>query len=90
MNHPVSIFLWQPPYKSVDTGEWIEPVQVFAEEYAIYIANLIHKECRAVIKVVLDGKTIAAFPDKRTVEQAEEQSAKKPEEQEGHGDPHKR
>ena len=81
MNHPISIFLWQPPYKSIDTGAWIEPVQVFAEEYAIYIANLIHKECRAVIKVVLDGKTIAAFPDEHTVELAEQQIAQKREEQ---------
>ena len=80
MSHPISIFLWQPPYKSSDTGVWIEPVQVFAEEYAIYIANLIHKECHAVIKVVLDGKTIAAFPDARTVELAEQQTAQKREE----------
>jgi hypothetical protein len=57
-----------------DKGSWIEPVQVYTQEYAIYLANLIHVDSRAVIKVVY-GTTLACFPNKETVDQVERQIA---------------
>ncbi len=71
MTHPYSIFIWQSPRSLRDRGTWIEPVQVYTQEYALYVANLIHNDSRAVIKVVRYGITIASFPDKQTVDRVE-------------------
>ena len=71
MTHPFSIYIWQPPQASVATGIWAEPLQADSEEFALYIANLIHQDSRAVIKVVSDGRTLASFPDEQTVQGVE-------------------
>jgi len=71
MTHPFSIFVWQPASKPSGKGAWIEPVQAYTQDYALYVANLIHKDSHAVIKVVRFGVTIACFPDKETVEKIE-------------------
>ncbi len=68
MTHPYSIFIWQAPRSLRDTGTWREPVQVDTQEYALYVANLIHHDSKAVIKVVRYGITIASFPNAETVE----------------------
>ncbi len=81
MTHPFSIYIWQPPLTRSGKGQWIEPVQVYSQEYALYIANLVHKDSRAVIKVVRYGITLACFPDEKTVERVERQIAKQQEEQ---------
>jgi hypothetical protein len=70
LTHPYSIYIWQPNHKG--GGQWIEPVQVYTQEYAIYVANLIHKDTRSVIKVVRFGVTIASYPDEKTVERIEQ------------------
>jgi hypothetical protein len=67
----------QPPLSRSDTDTWIEPLQAYTQEYALYIANLIHKDSRAVIKVVHNGITLASFPDEKTVERVERQIAKR-------------
>ena len=76
MTHPYSIFIWQPPRSLRDRGTWIEPVQVYTQEYALYVANLIHNDSRAVIKVVRYGITLACFPNKETVDRVERQIAR--------------
>jgi hypothetical protein len=45
------------------------------QEYALYIANLIHRDTRAVIKVVRYGLNIQCWPDKHAVELVERQIA---------------
>ena len=79
MTHPYSIYIWQSNRKG--GGAWIEPIQVDTQEYALYVANLIHKDSRSVIKVVRYGLTLACFPDEKTVQRVEKQIARQQEEQ---------
>ena len=79
MTHPYSIFIWQAPRKPTDKGEWIEPIQAYTQEYVLYVANLIHNDSLAVIKVVRYGITIASFPNAETVERVERQIARQQE-----------
>jgi hypothetical protein len=79
LTHPYSIYIWQPPRSSRDEGRWIEPVQVYSQDFALYVANLIHKDSRAVIKVVRYGITVAGFPNTETVERVERQFARQTE-----------
>ncbi len=76
MTHPYSIFIWQPPLSSTGEGRWYEPLQAYTQEYALYVANLIHQDTRSVIKVVRYGLNIQCFPDKHTVELVERQIAR--------------
>jgi hypothetical protein len=76
VTHPYSIHIWQPPQAPADTGAWIEPLQVDSEEFALYVANLIHIDSQAVIKVVGNDRTLACFPDEQTVAHIEQQMAK--------------
>lgn len=68
MTHPYSIYVWQPKKRG---GEWGELLLAYTEQYALYVANLIHQDSRAVIKVVRYGVTLASFPDVATVEKIE-------------------
>jgi hypothetical protein len=80
LTHPYSIYIWKPPYSSTDQGIWIEPIQAFTQEYALYMANLIHQDSRSVIKVVRYGITLACFPDEIAVQWVEKQIARQQEE----------
>jgi hypothetical protein len=79
LTHPFSFYIWQPPFTRTGRGQWIEPLQAYTQEYALYIANLIHKDSRAVIKVVRYGISIACFPDEITVQRVERQIARQQE-----------
>jgi hypothetical protein len=68
VTHPFSIYIWQPERIG---GRWIEPLQAYTREYALYTANLIHTSSHAVIKVVHYEINIACFPDERAVERVE-------------------
>ncbi len=46
-----------------DEGHWSEPAQCFNEQWALYIANLMHQDSHAVIKVVRYGLNLPCFPD---------------------------
>ncbi len=81
MTHPYSVYVWKPPYSSTDQGIWVEPIQAYTQEYALYVANLIHQDSRSVIKVVRYGITLACFPDEKTVQLVEKQIARQREEQ---------
>ncbi len=72
MTHPYSIYIWHPARTSSGIGNWVEPIQAYTQEYALYVANLIHKDSHAVIKVVRFGITLACFPDEKTVERIEQ------------------
>ena len=82
MTHPYSIFIWQPPLSSRGEGHWFEPLQAYTQEYALYVANLIHQDTRSVIKVVRYGLNILCFPDEHAVELVERQIAKQRERRE--------
>lgn len=76
MTHPYSLFIWQPGQNVAIPGHWIEPAQVYTEQYALYLANLIYQDTYAIIKVVRYGRAIACFPDEQAVKMAEQQIAK--------------
>ncbi len=76
MTYPYGIYVWQPPLSQPSIGSWIEPLQAYTEEYALYVANLIHKDSQAMIKVVRNGINLACFPDEKTVQLVERQIAR--------------
>jgi hypothetical protein len=76
MTHPYSIYVWQSSQIPGGKGTWIEPLQAYTEHYAVYAAGLIHKDTRAVIKVVRYGLNIACFPDAHAVELVKRQIAR--------------
>jgi hypothetical protein len=76
MTHPYSIYIWQPGKHPTIPGTWIEPLQAYTEHYAIYVVGLIHKDTRAMIKVVRGGLNISCFPDAHAVELVERQIAR--------------
>jgi hypothetical protein len=57
--------------------EWYEALQAFTEDDALYTANLIHLDSKAVIKAVIKvvryGLNLACFPDEHTVALCERQ-----------------
>jgi len=73
MTHPYSIYVWQPTLSARSEGHWREPAQCFTEQWALYIANLMHQDSRVVIKVVRYGLNLACFPDAHAVELVEKQ-----------------
>jgi hypothetical protein len=76
MTHAYSIYVWQSPHSPTGEGIWIEPVQAYTQEYALYVASLIHQDSRSIIKVVRYGLNIACFPDEHAVELVERQIAR--------------
>ncbi len=69
VSHPYSIYFWKPPCSSQDVGHWNEPVQCFTEQWAVYVAGLMHKGSHTVIKVV----RYLRFVCSKTVKTGEEQ-----------------
>ena len=54
----------------------VTPYRCFTLEDALYVANLIHRDSKAVIKVVRYGLNFQCFPDAHAVELVERQIAK--------------
>ncbi len=79
MTDPYGIFIWQPPLSQSGKGLWKEPLQADTQEFALYVANLIHQDSRAVIKVVHNEIPLAYFPDEKTVQLVERQIARQQE-----------
>jgi hypothetical protein len=73
MTHPYSIYIWQPPLSPRGVGHWNEPIQADTEQWAVYVAGLMHQDSRSVIKVVRYGLNIQCFPDAHAVELVEKQ-----------------
>ena len=82
VSHPYSIYIWQPPLSAHGEGHWNDPVQAYTEQWACYIAGLMHQDSRAVIKVVRYGINLACFPDEHAVELVEKQIARQRERRE--------
>ncbi len=76
MTHPYSIYIWQPPLSPRGEGHWIEALQAYTQEWALYVAGLIHQDRRSVIKVVRYGLNIQCYPDAHAVELVEKQIAR--------------
>jgi hypothetical protein len=76
VSHPYSIYIWQPPHSPKDVEHWNEPVQCYTEQWAVYVAGLMHKDSHSVIKVVRFGLNIACFPNEHAVELVERQIAR--------------
>ena len=75
VSHPYSLYIWQPSHSPTGVGSWEEPFRCFTQQDALYVANLIHRDSRAVIKVVRYGLNIQCFPDEHAVELVEKQIA---------------
>jgi hypothetical protein len=73
MIHPYSIYIWLPRQSPHGEGHWSEPAQCFTEQWALYIANLMHQDSYAVIMVVRYGLNLPCFPDAHAVELVERQ-----------------
>jgi hypothetical protein len=73
VTHPYSLYVWQP---SRDVGHWNEPVPCYTEQWAMYVAGLMHKDSHSVIKVVRFSLNIACFPNEHAVELVEMQIAR--------------
>ncbi len=75
LTDPYGIYIWQPPPSQSGKGLWKQPLQADTQEFALYVANLIHNDSRAVMKVVHNGINLACFPDENTVQLVERQIA---------------
>ena len=71
LTDPYGIYIWQPPRSQSGTGVWNEPLQADTLEFALYVANLIHNDSRAVIKAVRYSITLARYPNKEPFERSE-------------------
>jgi hypothetical protein len=76
VTHPYSMYIWQPPHSPQDVEHWNEPVQCYTEQWAVYVAGLMHKDSHSVIKVVRFGLNITCFPNEHEVELVERQIAR--------------
>ena len=73
LKHPYSVYVWYPPLSLTGRGHWTEELQAFSQQYTLYVANLIHQDSHAVLKVVRYGHNIQCWPDMHTVEMVEQQ-----------------
>jgi hypothetical protein len=81
MAHPYFIYIWRPPLSANNEERWHQPLQCATQQWALYIANLIHQDSRSVIKVECDGLRILCLPDAHAVEQVEKQLAQQQQKQ---------
>jgi len=75
VSHPYSLYIWRQSHSSTGVGSWEEPFRCFTLQDALYVANLIYRDSRAVIKVVRYDLNIQCFPDEHAVELVEKQIA---------------
>jgi hypothetical protein len=69
------MYVWQPPSSPNSEGHWNEPIQAYTEQWAVYVAGLMHRDSRSVIKVVRFRLNILCLPDEHAVELVERQIA---------------
>jgi hypothetical protein len=75
VTHPYSLYIWHAAHGVRGQPTWYEPLQAFTEDDALYTANLIHMDSKAVIKVVRYGLNLACFPDTGTTSRTSEISS---------------
>ena len=76
VTHPYSIFIWHAKHGVRGEPSWYEVLQAYTQDDALYTANLIHMDSKAVIKIVRYGINFACCPDEHTVELCERELAK--------------
>ena len=76
MTHPYSLYIWHAKHGVRGEPSWYEALQAFTQDDALYTANLIHIDSKAVIKVVRYGLNLACTPSEHTVELCERQIAR--------------
>ena len=76
VTHPYSLFIWRAKHGVRGEPSWYEALQAYTQDDALYTANLIHIDSKAVIKVVRYGINFACTPSEHTVELCERQLAK--------------
>lgn len=81
LTHPYSIYIWHAKHGIRGQPAWYEALQAYTGDDALYTANLIHLDSKAVIKVVRYGLNFACFPDEHTVELCERQLASEKEQE---------
>ncbi len=75
VSHPYSIYIWHPSRLVGGQPTWYESLQAYTQADALYTANLIHRDSKAVVKVVRYGLNLACYPDEHTVALCERQIA---------------
>ena len=75
VTHPYSICIWHAKHGVRGEPSWYEALQAYTQDDALYTANLIHMDSKAVIKIVRYSINFACFPDEHTVELCERQLA---------------
>ena len=74
------MYVWQPPFSPHGEGHWIEELQAYTGQWAIYIAGLIHNpgvphadtiQKRPVVKAICYGIPFLCLPDEHAVELVE-------------------
>lgn len=82
VTHPYSLYILHAVHGVHGQPSWYEALQAYTEDDALYTANLIHLDSKAVIKVEAIAYNLACFPDAHTVELCERQIGKQRESQE--------
>ncbi len=85
MDFPYSVYVYQASLRPDGEASWIEAVRTSTEQWAIYVAGLLHNagvphadtiQTRPVVKAVRYGIAFLCLPDEHTVELCEKVIAK--------------
>ncbi len=85
MDFPYSVYVYQASLRPESEAFWIEAVRTSTEQWAIYVAGLLHNagvphadtiQARPVVKAVRYGLAFLCLPDEHTVELCERVIAK--------------
>jgi hypothetical protein len=85
MDFPYSVYVYEAPLRPVDKAYWNEVLRTNTEQWAIYVAGLLHNagvphvdtiQARPVVKAVRYDISFLCLPDEHTVELCEKVIAK--------------
>ena len=85
MDFPFSVYVYEAPLRPGGKAYWNEVLRTNTEQWAIYIAGLLHNagvpyadtiQARPVVKAVRYGIAFLCLPDEHTVELCEKVIAK--------------
>jgi hypothetical protein len=80
MDFPYSVYVYQAPLRPGGEAYWIETLRTNTEQWAIYLAGLLHDagiphadtiQARPVVKAVRYGISFLCLPDEHAVELCE-------------------
>ena len=73
VTHPYSIYIWHAKHDVRGQPTWYEAFQAYLEDDALYTANLIHMDSKAVIKVIRYVLNLACTPCEHKIELCDRQ-----------------